>query len=50
MCQHILNFMGKEVINAYKVTNQLQSDLVKILELFGEAIICKDKNGLGFYN
>ena len=50
MYQHILNFMGKQVMNAYKVTNQLQSDLVKILELFGEAIICKDEKGLAFHN
>ena len=48
--QHILNFMGKEVMKAWYVTNQLQSDLVKILENFGEAIICKDHRGLGFHN
>ena len=47
---HILNFMGKEVMKAWYVTNQLQSDLVKILEHFGEAIICKSNDGLGFHN
>lgn len=46
----ILSFTGKEIMKAWQITNKLQSEVVNILEMFGEAIICKNGEGLGFCN
>jgi hypothetical protein len=37
-------------MKAWILTNELQKEVVNIIELFGESIICKDEEGLGFCN